>query len=1498
MSKKTIWIIASVILVLALLVTGVLFLLPKNNQQNDPEPTEPTETRRFTIIDAVTVGEWALDRADDEKIGPSKSYDEFIGTYWNPQAPGNYQGEPGIVYLLDGYYDLTEVTAYFANREYFFKLYVSSDCKEFTQVFEVNAENMSSVFDKDYCCKIAGLNEKNVAYLKFVFTGSNSPDNNAYISLRHVKYDGTWVNDGPDSIPIEKQPADKGKSIIADYLLTGYWIRDREDAPSLAADKSFDSNVYVGWQPQANGGYVGDPGIVYMLNGYYDLTDIKLHFDKREYFFKLYASTDGLTYTQLAEVTADNYTDYYDGLVASFADLTAKDVGYVRIIFTGSNSEGNNTYVTLLETQLTGNKLDKPAPTDIPNIDPDVKNSIIAAHRVTGSWILDREDMESLSPAKTYDENPYSSWGPQANGGYKGNPGIVYMLDGYYDVDEIQLLFARREYYFDLYTSSDGYSFSRVVSVHSGNWSQYFKDLSVSLKDLNIKNVGYVKIVFTGSHSKDGNTYVNLMETVVRGTKLDKEAPSSIPDTDVKLGPSKIADHKVVGAWILDRENTPSLAPEKSYDSNLYAGWQPQTAGGYSGKPGIIYMLKGYYDVSKVTLTFDKREYFFELYTSSDGISFNQIAKVTKENMTEYYKGLECNVGGLDVQNVGFVKIVFTGSNTKDNNTFITLQEVQITGTRRSGNGPSKIPAQPEEQIKPSIIADYLITGQWILDRENTPSLAADKSFDENLYTSWQPQTPGGYAGNPGIIYMLDGYYDLTDVELNFDRREYFFDLYTSNDGLAYSKLVSVTAENYTDYYTDLTASFAELDAKNIGFVKIVFTGSNTKDNNTFITLLEIQLAGTKLSGNGPSEIPDQPEAQVKPSIIADYLITGQWILDRESTPSLAADKSFDENLATSWQPQTAGGYAGDPAIIYMLDGYYDLTDIELNFDRREYFFDLYTSNDGLTYSKLISVTAENYTNYYTDLTASFAELDAKNVGFVKIVFTGSNSENNNTFITLIEVQLAGTKLSGNGPSEIPAQPEEQVKPSIIVDHKITGQWVLDRESTPSLAADKSYDANLSTSWQPQASGNYAGNSAIIYMLDGYYDLTDIELNFDRREYFFELYTSTDGLEFTKLISVTAENYTNYYTDLTASFAGLDAKNIGFVKIVFTGSNSENNNSFITLLEVQLSGTKLDKDAPVEIPDSEVAVSDVKVAGYKIIGSWILDREANPSLAAPKSYDGDLNTAWQPQASGNYAGTPGIIYMLDGYYNLSDIALTFMNREYFFDLYTSADGVNYTQLVSVNAGNYKDYFTDLTATISGLDLKSIGYIKVIFTASNSTNNNTFVNVKEVELTGVKLDKDAPAEIPEESSGSAEKMAKILSASVIGSWANDRVGTSIGPERTYDGSLTTNWNPAVTGFTKEAAIVYTFEKAFDLTKLELTFGSRRHYIVVSVSSDGESYTEIATVNSGNAAAYFTDLVCTLSDLTANNVKYVKLNFIGTENGTTWINLMEVQAFGTE
>lgn len=141
-------------------------------------------------------------------------------------------------------------------------------------------------------------------------------------------------------------------------------------------------------------------------------------------------------------------------------------------------------------------------------------------------------------------------------------------------------------------------------------------------------------------------------------------------------------------------------------------------------------------------------------------------------------------------------------------------------------------------------------------------------------------------------------------------------------------------------------------------------------------------------------------------------------------------------------------------------------------------------------------------------------------------------------------------------------------------------------------------------------------------------------------------------------------------------------------------------------------------------------------------------------------------------------------------------------------------------------------------------------------------------------------------------------AAIKSNEVLGTWVNSRVGsTSVGPEKTYDGSTSSNWNPQATNYGSGEAIVYTLDKAYDLEKLVLTFGSRPYYFDLSISHDGVNYTKLLSINKDNAGSYYDGYVCTLPDVTAYNVGYIRLDFTGS-NGSTWISLYEIQITGKE
>lgn len=166
--------------------------------------------------------------------------------------------------------------------------------------------------------------------------------------------------------PIETQPVTKPQGVtleagIESYEVVGTWSESRvwpdgnEDKNTGPAN-SIDRNVATAWNPCAITKYQGEPGIIFTLDDVYNLETVKLTFARREYYFKLYGSTDGQQYQELAYVHDGNYGEMYEsGSFACVLDCQgAKDVRYLKIVFMGSNSSDNNQWVSLCEVLVTG----------------------------------------------------------------------------------------------------------------------------------------------------------------------------------------------------------------------------------------------------------------------------------------------------------------------------------------------------------------------------------------------------------------------------------------------------------------------------------------------------------------------------------------------------------------------------------------------------------------------------------------------------------------------------------------------------------------------------------------------------------------------------------------------------------------------------------------------------------------------------------------------------------------------------------------------------------------------------------------------------------------------------------------------------------------------------------------------------------------------------------------------------------------------------------------
>ena len=458
----------------------------------------------------------------------------------------------------------------------------------------------------------------------------------------------------------------------------GSWTRDIANDGSYGIRCSFDMRESTKWNPQANPGYVGDPGVVYLLDGYYDVDTWTMQFKGNSYYFDLLVSENGKDYTLLRSVTADNVNDYFnEDFLCTFENLGAKRVAYVRIMFKGAGR--NNSFVNLHEMSFTGTYI-APGPISIPKEDNPyaLPESLIASHSISGAWSSDLATDTGYGPNKAYDSNPFSKWNPMAKTGYAEEPGVVYALKGAVDVGKLQLMFSSGIYYFDVYVSGDGIEYTPVAKINKLNAEKGYTEGEdgaqvCTLDGLKLEDVSYIKITFTGR--TDGNRYVNLTEVIV-SEEITEGLDTSWMLPDPSQGELTILSHTVLGEWIRDIADDPAYGVLKSYDGDTGTKWNPQVKTNYAGEPGVIYQLNRAANLNKIAITVSGTSHYFDIYTSVDGTIFTLLKQVNADNENEVYSGLICTLDNLGLEGVTHIKLVLTGRS--NNSTYINLQEVEI----------------------------------------------------------------------------------------------------------------------------------------------------------------------------------------------------------------------------------------------------------------------------------------------------------------------------------------------------------------------------------------------------------------------------------------------------------------------------------------------------------------------------------------------------------------------------------------------------------------------------------------------------------------------------------------------------------------------------------------------------------------------------------------------------------------------------------------------------
>ena len=156
------------------------------------------------------------------------------------------------------------------------------------------------------------------------------------------------VNSGSDAGATEPTvaptvPIETVDASIVNWELFGEYLTSRVSAagvsgeygPHLSYDDSYSSN----WNPQLKS-FTEDTGIIYSLDNAYDLTAAQLIFNNCNTYFKLYGSSDGEEYVELANVNKDNVSDYYLSNKIATVPLSHSDIRYVKVIFTGTAIDG------------------------------------------------------------------------------------------------------------------------------------------------------------------------------------------------------------------------------------------------------------------------------------------------------------------------------------------------------------------------------------------------------------------------------------------------------------------------------------------------------------------------------------------------------------------------------------------------------------------------------------------------------------------------------------------------------------------------------------------------------------------------------------------------------------------------------------------------------------------------------------------------------------------------------------------------------------------------------------------------------------------------------------------------------------------------------------------------------------------------------------------------------------------------------------------------------
>jgi len=117
------------------------------------------------------------------------------------------------------------------------------------------------------------------------------------------------------------------------------------------------------------------------------------------------------------------------------------------------------------------------------------------------------------------------------------------------------------------------------------------------------------------------------------------------------------------------------------------------------------------------------------------------------------------------------------------------------------------------------------------------------RAYDDNIETKWNPCI-SAFSAEPEITFYLNAKADIDSINMTFSARRQYMTIYVSSNDVDYTEAVTITADNYEQFYTDYVCNISNLNVSGVSSFKIVFTGSS--DNTYWVNFWEMEIGATQ----------------------------------------------------------------------------------------------------------------------------------------------------------------------------------------------------------------------------------------------------------------------------------------------------------------------------------------------------------------------------------------------------------------------------------------------------------------------------------------------------------------------------------------------------------------------------------------------------------------------------------------------------------------------------